>query len=531
MSDPKSDDEPDEDSVSTRPHDSDSDFDSDPDLDPAPDSGSIPASGPSRKGNGEGESPPTSSPNQLGPLGRLRDRIVRRRRRLGVSVSALPRSASELRNWLEVTDNFLSLSVVLLVPLVIAAVTLASNAYAELSFLLFPPLASGAYSLFSDPDDSQRSASNFIRGTTVGSLCGYGADLLVGGNSAGIDPVVAGLAMFFVGIVTWMIQLQSPSAFATALLVLTTTKASASAYVASVAIGSAIVAIVFVGWYEAVYKRRTKFLYGSLSAADRVAVPATSADDPAIHLGAALAAAHDAGQLILVGVIDDPDAAISRDRAFADLAGTLSAQAETVVERNGLPCEAVVAAGDTQTAITDAVQQSNSDLVVASGTPDDATRIQTVLGLETDAVALRSFASREPWHRVLVMISRPGDIAHAMLDFAERIADASQSANSRGRTRVTACTCISAESDRRAAERLLANLARTIDQPVNTEIGRSDPASFVIGNAGSYDLVLFGVPHRPDDPARFVTGDGAAQLGDISCDVAVVDREREKMQP
>jgi hypothetical protein len=424
-----------------------------------------------------------------------------------------------------VTDNFLSLSVVLLVPLVIAAVTVASNAYAELSFLLFPPLASGTYSLFSDPDDSRRSASNFIRGTTAGSLCGYGADLLGGGNSAGIDPVAAGLAMFFVGIVSWMIQLQSPSAFATALLVLTTTEASAIGYVASVAIGSVIVASAFVGWYELIYNRRTEFLYGSLSTADRVAVPAASADDPAIDLGAALAAAHDAGQLILVGVIDDPTAPISEDRPFVDLGETLSARAEIMAEQNELPCEAVVAGGDTQTVITDAVQQSNSDLVVASGTPDDATRIQTALGLKTDAVALRSFGSHEPWQRVLVMISRPGDIAHAMLDFAGRITDAAQSTNSHGRARVTACTCIAAESDRRAAERLLANVVRTIDQPVDTEIGRSDPATFVADNDGSYDLVLFGAPHRPDDPARFVTGDGAAQLGDISCDVAVVDRE------
>lgn len=483
-----------------------------------------------RRPAGGSEDPPLPNPNRPGPLGWLRNQLARRRRRFGASLDSLPRSRRELRNWLQVTDNFLSLSVVLLVPLVIATVTAASNAYAELSFLLFPPLASGAYSLFSNPDERQRSAANFIRGTTTGSLCGYGADLLVGGNSAGIDPVVAGVAMLFVGIVTWMIRLQSPSAFATALLVLTTTEASAVAYVASVAIGSAIVAGVFVGWYEAIYKRRTKFLYGSLSAADRVAVPAASADDPAIHLGAALATAHDAGQLILVGVIDEPAVDVSDDRAAGDLAGALSVRAETMAERYELACETAVAAGDIKTVITDAVQRSGSDLVVASGTPDDATRIQTALGIETDAVALRSFGGREPWRRVIVMIARPGDIAHAMLDFASRIADAFQSAAPRGRAQVTACTCISAESERRAAERLLASLAHTTDQPVDTRIVSSDPASFVADNDGSYDLVLFGAPHRRDNPARFVTGDGADQLGDVSCDVAVVDREESWMR-
>ncbi len=470
------------------------------------------------------ESLPT--PNQPSPTEVIVSRIARRRRRLAASLGAVPKTPGEVLNWLKITENFVAVSVVLLVPVVIAAVTVASNTYAELSFLLFPPLASGAYTLFSNPDERYRSASNFIRGTTIGGLCGWSANVLIGGSPGGVDPLAAGLAMFLVGVVTWITRLQTPSAFATALLVLTTTEASAVAYVTSVAAGSAIVAGVFIAWHEGVYKRRTQFLYGTLSTADHVAIPVTSATDPAIPLGAALAAAHDAGRVVIVGILEDRDGdeGENSEQAAIQLGETLSRTADGLAEQHGLPCEAAVAAGDERTAIADAVQRTNSDLIVASGSPEDATRIETALGLPTDTVALRSHGETGAWRRVVVMIARPGDIARAMLDFAARISAASHSESSRYSTRVTACTCIRAESERRVAERLLASLVTTVDHPVETRISRDNHTEFVADNDDIYDLALFGAPHRLDDPARFITGEGADQLGSLGCDVAVVDR-------
>ncbi|MEF8786092.1 MAG: HPP family protein, partial [Haloarculaceae archaeon] len=61
------------------------------------------------------------------------------------------RELRALRHWLAQTSNLVHLSILLLVPLVIGLVTALANAVGTLSFLLYPPLASGAYTLFANP--------------------------------------------------------------------------------------------------------------------------------------------------------------------------------------------------------------------------------------------------------------------------------------------------------------------------------------------------------------------------------------------
>jgi len=219
----------------------------------------------------------------------------------------------EFRRWAERTSTLVHLSVLLFVPLLIALVTALSNAVESLSFLLFPPLAAGTYTLFSDPEGTYASPVQFVAGLTVGALCGWGA-LAVSGALGLADPtgslqvgaIAAALAVFAAGAVTWALSIEEPAAYSTALLGLLVPPGQEVTFVASVFLASSIVAVVFFIWRERVYDRRAQFLYESVRGDDHVLVPMRG-DDPesTATLGARLAAAHDAGKVVLLDLVDD----------------------------------------------------------------------------------------------------------------------------------------------------------------------------------------------------------------------------------
>lgn len=118
--------------------------------------------------------------------------------------------------WIERTGNLLHLSVLLFVPLLIAVVTWLANATAAVSFLLFPPLASGTYTLFADPEGTYATPSTFVGGMTVGALCGWLAlalATLVGLGGGRVSATGAALGVFFTGVCTWALDLEEPAAF------------------------------------------------------------------------------------------------------------------------------------------------------------------------------------------------------------------------------------------------------------------------------------------------------------------------------
>jgi len=230
-----------------------------------------------------------------------------------------------LRRWAERTSTLVHLSILLVVPLLIALVTALSNAVESLSFLLFPPLAAGSYTLFADPEGKYASPVQFVAGLTVGALCGWGA--LAASHAFGLtDPtgslqvgaVSAALAVFSAGVATWALNIEEPSAYSTALLGLLVPRGQEVAFVASVFVASALVATVFFVWRERVYDRRAQFLYESVRGDDHVLVPMRGDDpDATATLGARLAAAHDAGKVVLLDLVDDEYVA----RAERDLIG------------------------------------------------------------------------------------------------------------------------------------------------------------------------------------------------------------------
>ncbi|WP_129112994.1 universal stress protein [Halegenticoccus tardaugens] len=462
--------------------------------------------------------------------------LLRRLRRLE------RREVAEFRRWAENTNNLLHLMILFVVPPLIALVTLLANALEELSFLLFPPLAAGAYTLFADPEGRYASPWKFVAGLTLGAACGWLAEILVGTAAAGladgtaivagVSPLSAAVSVFLTGGLTWAFGVEEPAAFSTALLVLLTDTADPGAYVASVALSGAFVAAAFTVWRSRIYQRRARYLYGTIQGDDHVLVPVRGgAAEITALFGARLAAAHEAGKVVLLGLVDADDPPVEEEttrRAAATVASELEARASTIRTRVGVPCEVVVASGDPGTAAVRTATRTNCDLVV---TPYEEERglladsVRAVFAGPTDAVAFRSSTGKRRWRRILVTVSRPGDSAHAMIDFATRLAGPAGT--------VSVCTCIDREVERRPAERRLANLVETVGENVETaggnvetRVARATIEAFIGANAGSYDLLILGSSRDRSAASRFVSPPTFERLRDVECDVAVVDRGR-----
>jgi len=263
------------------------------------------------------------------PRARLR-RLRRRLRRLE------RREESALRRWIEDTENLLHVSVLLFVPLTIAAVTVLANALPSLSFLLFPPLASGAYTLFADPEGRFASPIRFVAGLTIGAVCGWIALLALGSPGGGsVDPGAAMAAVLLTGIVTWLLDVEEPGSFAVALLLLVQ-EAPPGVYALSVAAASAIVAGVYVAWHRTIYEHRAEFLYTTTGRDDDVLVPMVEGAEPVARLGARIAGGHEHGRLVLLGILGE-SAADGESGDAADAPSDVPADGDDSASEQGAP--------------------------------------------------------------------------------------------------------------------------------------------------------------------------------------------------
>ncbi len=304
------------------------------------------------------------------------------------------RELREFRRWAETTDRLVHLSVLVFVPLLIGLVTLLSNAVPQLSFLLFPPLASGSYTLFVDPRGKYADPVQFVAGLTIGAACGLGAlwvSTALLSSPSGQFQVAAGaavLATLATGLITWPFDIEEPSAYSTALLALLVQPSQRLTFLGSIFLASAIVAVVFVVWRNRFYDRRATVLYESTTGDDHVLVPMRGEHAHATAmLAARLAAAHEAGKVVLLDIVGDTEAA-ETERAMlnggmgvagVEAAGTdgevsdavrerverLESRAATVETRVGVPCQVVVATGEESAAATtlQAAESTNCDLI------------------------------------------------------------------------------------------------------------------------------------------------------------------------
>lgn len=439
------------------------------------------------------------------------------------------------------------------VPLVVGIITWLSGTIEELSFLLFPPLASGTYALFADPYEQYSSPWKFVGGLTLGALCGWVALEAVARFVYQTAPsgfqVAAGgaaLGLFLTGIITWLLDAEHPSAFSTALLVLVT-GTSQFLYILNVLAASAIVAVVFVAWRDLFYDKRASFLYQSIEGDDHVLVPMCGDQAKRTALFAArLAAAHTAGKVVLLEFTADEPLAdggpgghangTASSSAIATTDGTDSEatvvteqyvldQARTRMEelRNRIedgidvPCDIAVIAEETVTAgtILKTAHETNCDLIV---TPygegvDGSSHLSGLFHGDVDTIAFRSIRERARWQRVLVSVRRAGDIAHSMLDFARRLA---------GENGVSVSTCITRNSERRSAERMLANLVETVRCPCETHVAQADLKEYLADHASQYDLVIVGASTDRSAASRLLSPPTFKRLQDIECDIAVL---------
>jgi len=487
----------------------------------------------------------------------MRDRI---RRELGASLQRLRRTERreirELRDWLERTSTVVHLSVLVFVPLLIAFVTYLSNTLAELSFLLFPPLASGAYTLFANPDSEYASPARFVGGLTTGAACGWVglavSNLFFAGSTAnlGVTAVSAALSVLLVGGVTWVLHIEEPSAYSTALLGLLVPPAQQPAFLFSVFSGTAIVAGVFVVWRREVYEQRATVLYQSVKGDDHVLVPmyGERADATAM-LGARIAGAHDAGKVVLLDVVDDEEVALAEKdlldshdavdlaspvpetesdvwedverETVADTVGQLETRAHRIETKVGVPCEVVVAVegGSLGQTVVATAGQANCDLVATPYAERHgrlAPFVHELFRSDVDVLVHRSTDGRTRWKRVLAPVRRASDVSHSMIDFAMRLAGKSG--------HIGVCSCIGQSGNRRRAESMLSNLAEPFDAPIETRVSREEIVPFLRETAPYYDLVLIGASRDRSAASRLIAPPTFEGIQELGTDVAIVDR-------
>jgi nucleotide-binding universal stress UspA family protein len=484
------------------------------------------------------------------------------------------RELREFRDWIENTRNLVHLSILLFVPLLIGFVTYLSNAIEVISFLLFPPLASGTYTLFADPEGRYASPTTFVGGMTAGGLCGWIALEVSATYLYHVPPEqfhahvgAAALGIFLTGVVTWAFDLEVPSAFSTALLVLLV-NADELVFVAGIAVSSSIVAGAFAIWRSHFYERRARFLYQSARGDDHVLVPmrTETAERTALFAGR-VAAAHEAGKVVLLDVVVDEDIAdVERSMLLEDAAERLTAlgdgkwMAETELDATespaieeplpaeetdaavesamrlertarrvetkiGVPTEVVVAVGegDSVGTVYQAAEATNCDLIVA---PYEQERdrlsafLRNLFRGDRDVVVFRSADGEGDaaprWRRAMVAVRRATEASHAMIDFAQRVTGRSGS--------VSVCTCIDAETQRRRAESMLADLVEAFEGAFETRVARTTIESFLSANAPQYDLVIVGASTDRTAASRFLLPPTFERISDVDTDVAIVHR-------
>jgi len=466
------------------------------------------------------------------------------------------RELKAVRRWLEDTENLLHLSVILVVPVLIGWITWLSNVSPIISFFVYPPLASGTYTLFADPDGRYSTPRKFVGGMTTGALGGWIALELTARFLYTVPPAqfrvhagAAALGILLTGLATWLLSFEQPMAFSTALLVLVTGSEQLT-YVVGIVISSILVASIFVAWRRNFYRERSRYLFQSTSGDDKVLVPVRGDDTLSLALFAAhLAAAHETGKVVLMQTVSEESIRETEDEIEAMAASTtesdgagvqthdITSKAEEqitdrvlqhldrltdqITSEVDVPCEYVVAIDDGSIGktILQTAEAENCDLICApyeteEGVP--AQVVQTLLSGAIDTVVFRPSNGRTEWQRLLVMVRTSGQIANTMLDFAQRLVSDDGT--------ISACSCISNHRKRRTAEILLENVVESLSVPVETRIEHGSVEEFLTRNASHYDVAILGASTDRIAPSRFISAPTYERIYELECDLAIVHR-------
>ena len=435
---------------------------------------------------------------------------------------------------------------VFVVPLLLGTLTWLSNAVGILPFVIYPPLASGTYTLFADPDGEYSEPKRFVGGMTLGALSGWAALRVLSTLWYAVPPgqmeVHAGATALAVGttaLVTWGLDLEVPTAFSAALLALLA--GPEISYVIAIGLSSAVVAGVFAVWRDRVYEHRDQFLFHSATADDRVLVPIRGLPGEAdvALFGAFLAAAHEAGRVILYratqqelpeptlesatapenGATRDPNVETIGPASETTSIGTLGRIQSAIEETVDVPVEVAVSDADPEDpgAAVDAAHGLDCDLLVAGhpqGLSAPSPYLAGLFGSDLDAIALQTAGRRSSWSRVLVLVRGPGRTARAMLDFATRLAATPE--------RVSVAHTIESTERRREAETMLTELVESVDADVETRVAQGPVAGFLERNGAYYDVVFVGSSTDRSVASRILSPPTFMDLDAIDADLALV---------
>jgi len=392
---------------------------------------------------------------------------------------------------------------------------------------IYPLRAAGTYALFAFPEYETSSPVRFVTGLTAGAVCAAIAVLIAARlvypdllpAALDVDAPGAAFAVLLTAVLTWALDVEESAAYAMALPGLLIPPSQQPAFLKNVVVTSSLVSGVFTAWRALVYERRARFYYETMRGDDHVLVPLQSGPDVATAmLGGRLAAAHDAGKVVLLDLAEgDRTAAIERhllrtgdDRAQAGYepsATTAAGQAgETGVAAGGpdgvptrepavamavselrsvadrleseleVACEVVVADG--RGAPIETVRrirrEVNCDLTVVPYDADDGELtpfIARLLETGGDVVVHRSHGDRTRWRRITVPVRKAGDTAHNMLDFALRVVEPTEP--------VSVAHYIDEEAGRRSADRMLEYLVETFRGDIETRVPNADIGAFL----------------------------------------------------
>ncbi|MGM0371733.1 MAG: HPP family protein [Halobacteriota archaeon] len=443
------------------------------------------------------------------------------------------------------TDILLHLMVLLLVPLLLAGLTFLSNSISLLPFVIYPPLASGTYTLFANPESIYAEPRRFVGGMTLGAFSGWVALKIATTLWYTVPPgemeVHAGataLAVALTTLSTWALKLEVPVAFSAALLALVA--GTNLTYVIAIGLSSSLVAGVYLVWHDRIYEQRGQFLYRTVTSDDRVLVPVRDrpADAETGQFGALLAVAHEAGTVVLYRAsprqelpapqFEVEPAAVSVPGADGEDPRTPTPdiaavnQVRTAIEDTvDVPCEVAIEPGepDDPEGIRAAAAALDCDLIVTSHEGALADPTDYLVGIfsgDIDAIAFHAAAEATSWSRILVLVRGPGKTSRAMIDFATRIATAPE--------RVSVAHTIEERERRREAETMLAELVDSFDSSIETRVARGPVGRFLEHNARYYDVVFVGSSTDRSVASRILSPPTFQHLTEVEADIALVHR-------
>lgn len=205
-----------------------------------------------------------------------------------------------------------------------------------------------------------------------------------------------------------------------------------------------------------------------------------------------------------------------------EAAKKLERRAAQIRDELDIACEVIISVDGTtptSTTILETARETNCDLIVTPYETKEESLSPFIRelfrGRYIDVIALRTDGTRSQWERVLISIRKSGNVPHRMIDFAYRLAGTPG--------RVSVCTCITSESQRRSAETMLANLVGAFPGQFETRVSRASIEEFLTTNAAYRDLVIIGASTDRSPASRFFSPPTFERLHDLDCDLAILD--------